>query len=83
MKADHVSARVPYAVLDVSILSLGFHGSFYIKINSDGLVRKPSAKQGTSGEHEITMLTVTEVCGQSPWEACVRTQVAVTCLVLS
>lgn len=33
----------------VSILSPGFHGSFDIKINSDGFVGKPSAKQGTSG----------------------------------
>lgn len=67
----------------VSILSEDFHGSFDIKINSDGFIGKPSAKQGTSGEREITMLTVTEVCGQSPQEACVRTQVAATCLILS
>lgn len=67
----------------VSILSQDFHGSFDIKINSDGFIGKPSAKQGTSGECEITTLTVTEVCGQSPQEACVRTQVAATCLILS
>lgn len=67
----------------VSILSLGFHGSFDTKINSDSFLGKPSAKQGTSGECENTRLTVTEVCGQSPQETCVRTQVAATCLILS
>lgn len=39
----------------VSILSPDFHGSFDIKINTNCFIGKPSTKQWTSGEHEITM----------------------------
>lgn len=68
MKADTGSARVPYAdfYYTRAFLSLASMVSF---LYSGSLLGKPSAKQGTFGEHVITMLTVTELCGQSPQEA--------------
>lgn len=83
MKADLESTAVLYVVFNMlAFLSLASVVPFLIKINSGSFTGKPPAKQGTFGKCKITTLTVTELCGQSPGEACNRTQVTATCLVL-